>query len=289
MPPKRGNTTRSNGVARRGRASARGRAKGGRDHARVLSDITEESASQVQVQETPVQQAPKRATGGSKKRSFEDSAGEDSQIVTPARRETRAQAAKRSKQDHGIQTAPVSAVQEPDYGTNHINAAYQEPLHDFPTFNGDGLADSSLYTPSLNLLFFIHLSSLDTDADTEIMTLSLIELTLTAANWHTGLSGMVQPAACFLIASLLTRKQNLVEDVAASAEILGLGYGELVEGYRLLWERRDNMAVSVGGYAERLADLPEPTLLLALGEPEGVAWEDFTMDESFDERPEPER
>lgn len=227
--------------------------------------------------------------GDSKKRSFGDSAGDDSEIVTPARRETRAQAAKRSKRDHNIQTEPLSAVQEPNFGTNRINAAYQESLHDFSTFNGDVLVDSSLYTPSLNLLFFIHLSSLDTDADTERMTLSLIELTLTAANWHTGLSGMVQPVACFLIASLLTRKQNLVEDIAASVEIFGLGYGDLIEGYRLLWEWRDNMAASVGGYAERLADLPEPTLLLAFGESEGVAWNNPVVDESFDERPEPER
>lgn len=168
--------------------------------------------------------------GGSKKRSFEDSARDDSESVTPARRETRAQAAKRSKRDHDVQTEAVGAVQGPDLGTNQNKAAYQEPLQDFPTFNGDVLADSSLYTPSLNLLFFIHLSSLDTDADTERITLSLIELTLTAANWDTGLSGMVQPVACFLIASLLTRKQNQVEDITASVEIFwswvrGVGRG----------------------------------------------------------------
>jgi outer membrane lipoprotein-sorting protein len=54
----------------------------------------------------------------------------------------------------------------------------------------------------------------------------------------------VQPVACFLIASILTRKQNLIENVAASVEMFGLEYQQLVEGYRLLWERRENMRLN---------------------------------------------
>ena len=139
------------------------------------------------------------------------------------------------------------------------------------------------------MLFFGHLAELDTDPDTESIALNLINLTLADGNWHGGLSGLVQPVACFLVASLLTRKQNLVEDVAASAEIYGLEYQQLVEGYRLLWEWRENMSGEVGEYAERLTELPDPGLLLGqdgngamdAGAPE--------FDDETNDRPEPER
>ena len=143
--------------------------------------------------------------------------------------------------------------------------------------------------PSLNLLFFVHLAELDTDPDTESITLNLINLTLADSNWHGGLSGLVQPVACFLVASLLTRKQNLVEDVAVSAEMFGLEYNQLVQGYRLLWEWRDNMSGAVGEYAERLAELPDPGLLL---DQDGNGGNDAGVPEFEEEtnsRPEPER
>jgi hypothetical protein len=139
------------------------------------------------------------------------------------------------------------------------------------------------------LLFFVHLAELDTDADTESITLNLINLTLADSNWHGGLSGLVQPVACFLVASLLTRKQNLVEDVAASTEMFGLEYQPLVEGYRLLWEWRDNMSAVVGAYAERLAELPDSGLLLGESEFKGNDSRVPPFDEVTNDRPEPER
>lgn len=145
-----------------------------------------------------------------------------------------------------------------------------------------------VYIPSLSLLFFVHLAELDTDTDTESVTLNLINLTLTDSNWHGGLSGLVQPVACFLIASLLTRKQNLVEDVAASVEIFGLEYQQLVEGYRLLWEWRDNLSGVVGAYAERLVELPDPGLLLGHGEDGGNDSRVPEFDEEINDRPEPQ-
>lgn len=139
------------------------------------------------------------------------------------------------------------------------------------------------------MLFFVHLAELDTDADTESIFLNLINLTLADSNWHGGLSGLVQPVACFLIASLLTRKQNLVEDVAASTEMFGLEYQQLVEGYRLLWEWRDNMSAVVGDYAERLAELPDPGLLLGQSLYESNDAGAALLDEETNDRPEPER
>ena len=130
---------------------------------------------------------------------------------------------------------------------------------------------------------------MDTAADTESITLNLIDLTLFEANWHTGLSGLVQPVACFLVASLLTRRQNLIEDIAASVDMFGLEYEQLVDGYKLLWDWRQNMRPVVGEYAERLADLPDPALLLGQGEQGGAVEYDFQDFVGTDERPEPER
>jgi hypothetical protein len=80
-----------------------------------------------------------------------------------------------------------------------------------------------------------------------------------------------------------------VEDVAASTEMFGLEYQQLVEGYRLLWEWRDNMSAVVGDYAERLAELPDSRLLLGQSEYQGHDAGAPAFDEEINERPEPER
>jgi hypothetical protein len=285
MPPKRNATTRSTAPARRGRSSARGRGRGGKnstEHTRVLSDIIEESVAQLRTE----QQTPKgptsqqRPTPVSKKRAFED----DEQIVPPPKRETRAQAAKKAKHHHVVDEKVVSNQ------TSHTGLDQAAHVED-PETSAEPAASHipDVYISSLNLLFFVHLAELDTDSDTESITLNLINLTLADSNWHGGLSGLVQPVACFLIASLLTRKQNLVEDVAASVEMFGLDYQQLVEGYRLLWEWRDNMSGAVGAYAERLAELPDPGLLLGQGEYGSKDVSIHEFGEETNDRPEPER
>ena len=125
-----------------------------------------------------------------------------------------------------------------------------------------------------------------------------MKFTLEPENWHAGLSGMLQPAACFLVASLLTRRQNLVEDVVAAVEMFGIGYEELVKAYGLLWEWRANVVTAVGDYAGNVDGLPAPDLFLAGNEEvqedlhaEDVVEETWdTWDEvAEEERPEPER
>ena len=285
ISPKRNATTRSTAPARRGRSSARGRGRGGKnstEHTRVLSDITEESVAQLrteqQTRKGPTSQ--QRLTPVSKKRAFED----DGQIAAPAKRETRAQAAKKAKHHHVVDEKVVSNQ------TSHTGLD-QAALVEDPTTSAQPAAFRipDVYIPSLNLLFFVHLAELDTDSDTESITLNLINLTLADSNWHGGLSGLVQPVACFLIASLLTRKQNLVEDVAASVEMFGLDYQQLVEGYRLLWKWRDNMSSAVGVYVERLAELLEPGLLLGMNGYEGDYTRIHEFGEETNDGTEPER
>lgn len=296
MAPKKSISARSNGPARRGRSSTRGRGRGGKnhpEHARVLSDITEESASQIQTES--VSKQPKiqdRTVRGSKKRSLE----EEDHVVTPAKRETRAQTAKRIKQNHPVDEEPVpvdtsiSGIQQQDQKQTQSPVAddFPKPVSEAPLERPASHIPES-YIPSLNLLFFVQLAGLDADADTETITLNLINLTLAPENWHLGLSGLVQPVACFLVASLLTRKQNLVEDIAASVQMFGLEYQQLVEGYRLLWEWRENMSEAVGVYAERLAELPEPELLLGQVEYDLNSVSGYEVEEDVSERPEPER
>lgn len=292
MAPKRSVAARPTGPARRGRSSARGgRGRGGHnntEHTRVLSDITEESVTQLQTErQVPTQpRSQQRAIPNSRKRAFQD---EEPGAAT-AKRETRAQAAKKAKQHHVVDEEPLPAAANEVRSQDQTGSAFgKQAVISDSSQEPSASHIPDVYAPSLNLLFFVHLAELDTDADTESITLNLINLTLADSNWHEGLSGLVQPVACFLVASLLTRKQNLVEDVAASTEMFGLEYQQLVEGYRLLWEWRDNMSAVVGSYAERLAELPDPGLLLGESEYKGDDPGATPLDEETNDRPEPER
>jgi hypothetical protein len=239
----------------------------------------------VQAHSAPEKLAPNAR--GSRKRTFAESAGDQDSTSSSAKRETRASTAKRLKLD------AKSAIEQPHQNETQQPAqeTAQEARQDHipPTATADTSDASQRYTPSLELLFFVHLGDLDTDADTESITLNLIVLTLAQDNWHPGLSGLVQPVACFLIASILTRKQNLIEKVAASVEMFGLEYEQLVEGYRLLWGWRENMGEAVGVYAERLAELPEPGLLLGKGVHGNGYVGGYEAEAELDARPEPER
>jgi hypothetical protein len=251
----------------------------------LLSDINEGSMSKAQAQCAPEKLEPNAR--GSKKRTFAESAGDQDSTSSPIKWETRASTAKRMRLDAkpAIEQPRQNETQQPAQET--AQAVQQDQIP--PTAIADTFDASPQYTPSLELLFFVHLGDLDTDADTESITLNLVDLTLAQDNWHPGLSGLVQPVACFLIASILTRKQSLIENVAASVEMFGLEYEQLVEGYRLLWEWKENMSEAVGIYAERLAELPDPGLLLGQGmhEDNYVGWHEAEAE--LDARPEPER
>ena len=71
--------------------------------------------------------------------------------------------------------------------------------------------------------------------------------------------------------------------------MFGLEYQQLVDGYRLLWEWRDNMSAVVRTYAESLAELPNPELLLGESEHKGSDAGAPSFDEETNDRPEPER
>jgi len=276
MPPKRSTTARSSGTTKRGHANAGRRSKGVKEHVRVLSDISEEStAQQPSAKDVDLSQ---RITRSSKKRSFQDSAadGEERDSTEPS---------ERSKQDYG--SMPEHANIEHSQTQDRDQIVHQEIHQNAPAASTSPL--SPPYSPSINLLFFVQLASLDTDDDTERLTLDLIKLTLADMNWHPGLSGMVQPVACFLVASILTRRQNLVEDIASGIETFGVGFEELVEGYALLWEWRANLREAVGAYAERLDDLPEPSLMIAPDNYDKTETDGYEQRGDEDDRPEPER
>ena len=275
MPPKRSTITRPNGTARRSRANAGGRSKGAKEHVRVLSDISEESTAQrLPAKDLGLGQ---RITRNSKKRSFQDFADEGDEREST-------QPSKRSKQEYD--SKPEHASSQQSQSQNQDRVVHQAIYQDAPTASTSSL--SPPYSPSVSLLFFIQLASLDTDDDTERIALNLIKLTLTEMNWHPGLSGMVQPVSCFLVASILTRKQNLVEHIASSIDVFGLGFQELVEGYTLLWEWRENMTDAVGAYAERLDDLPDPSLMIAPDHYVQVEANGYEQGGDEGDRPEPE-
>jgi hypothetical protein len=282
MPPKRNTTARPSGTAKRGRANAGRRSKSVKDHVRVLSDISEESISQrPAAKEIEATDLSQRITRSSKKRSFQEftDVGDEGNSTQPARKN------KQERNPTLEQATQQSTVQSQDQGRILQQVVYQ----DTPAAGISSSSSSPPYSPSLNLLFFVQLASLDTDDDTERLTLNLIKLTLADMNWHPGLSGMVQPVACFLAASMLTRKQNLVEDIASSIETFWVGFEELMEGYALLWKWRANMRDAVGFYAERLDALPEPSSMIAQGYHDQNETDGYEQDGEMDERPEPER
>ena len=277
MPPKRSTTSRPSGTAKRSRANAGGRSKGAKEHVRVLSDISEEStALRPAAKDLELSQ---RITRNSKKRSFQDFADEGDEREST-------QPSKRSKQGYDPTPQPTIIQQ---HTQSQDQVVHQAIYHHQDALTASTSSLSPPYSPSVNLLFFIQLASLDIDDDTERITLNLIKLTLADMNWHPGLSGMVQPVSCFLVASILTRKQNLVEHTASSIDVFGLGFQELVEGYTLLWEWRENMRDAVGAYAERLDDLPDPSLMIAPDNYDQVETNGYEQGGGEDDRPEPER
>jgi hypothetical protein len=276
MLPKRSTTARPSGTAKGGRANAGGRSKRAKEHVRVLSDISEESTAQRPAPKDLV--LSQRTTRSSKKRSFRDFADEGDGIDSTEPR-------KRSKQEYNFTPEHANTQQSQTQAQDQV--IHQAIYQNAPTGGTSPL--SPPYSPSVNLLFFIQLASLDTDDDTERITPDLIKLTLADMNWHPGLSGMVQPVSCFLVASILTRKQNLVEHIASAVNDFGLGFDELVEGYKLLWEWRENMRDAVGDYAEMLDDLPDPSLMLAPDHYDQVEADGYKQEGDDGDRPEPER
>ena len=230
----------------------------------------------------PPPAGPKR--NASKKRSFEEAQIEpdSNDVAVIDQRHTRNSAAKRARNGHDFMPTDETV----------------RPSSDDPA----AAESTAPCVPTPALLYFITLGNLDTSPSTENLTLGLVKLTLKPENWHTGLSGMLQPAACFLVASLLTRQQNLVEDVVASVEMFGISYEELVKAYGLLCEWRQNVIEYVGEFAGNVDGLPGPEMFLAGGEvqeeeedaqaeyvAEEEAWDTYDEQVEEEDRPEPDR
>ena len=202
------------------------------------------------------------STAGPKRSARQKRSAGDAQLDEPTlvrdsndQRETRSKTVKRTK-----------IVREP------------APTHNAGTLVPSTAEDEGVsppYGPSLALLYFVTMGDLDTSAETESIAVSLIDLTLQREILHQGLSGMLQPAACFLVASLLTRRQNLVEDIANAVTGFGITYEKLVKGYDLLWQWRDNIVGVAGEFAQNVYELPALDLFLA----QSVSQQDPPADE----------
>ena len=133
-------------------------------------------------------------------------------------------------------------------------------------------------------LGFVSLANLDTDEDTNTITLNFMDHFLfSTENWIPELSYCTLHAACFFAASLITGKNNTAEQVASSlgpdsafiqwmasplaeddesaaeiANLISVDVSDLWSGYALLYERRDQLSALVGQYATDFANLPSP-------------------------------
>ncbi|KAF7187437.1 hypothetical protein HII31_11326 [Pseudocercospora fuligena] len=138
-------------------------------------------------------------------------------------------------------------------------------------------------------LAFIDHGLLETDADTEIISLNLIDHIIKEENWNPALSMNKLSAACFLFASRVTGKKNAAGDIALSfdrdaekyasallatinqsrmatdytvririAQALKMSAEDIEYGYRILWEQRSELRELVGQYASDMDWLPMP-------------------------------
>ncbi|KXT18886.1 hypothetical protein AC579_3529 [Pseudocercospora musae] len=138
-------------------------------------------------------------------------------------------------------------------------------------------------------LAFIDHGLLETDADTEIISLNLIDHIIKEENWNPALSMNKLSAACFLFASRVTGKKNAAGDIALSfdrdaekyasallatinqsrmatdytvririAQALKMSAEDIEYGYGILWEQRSELRELVGQYASDMEWLPMP-------------------------------
>ncbi|KXT04321.1 hypothetical protein AC578_7974 [Pseudocercospora eumusae] len=138
-------------------------------------------------------------------------------------------------------------------------------------------------------LAFIDHGLLETDADTEIISLNLIDHIIKEENWNPALSMNKLSAACFLFASRVTGKKNAAADIALSfdrdaekyasallatinqsrmatdytvririAQALKMNAEDIEYGYGILWEQRSELRELVGQYASDMDWLPMP-------------------------------
>ena len=190
----------------------------------------------------------------------------------------------------------------------HSSPRKQGPdVHDLPGL--EKLHDTIRTKASLSScsdlsLYFVSVANLDTDEDTNIIALNLMDYFLfSEENWIPELSYCHLHGACFMMASLITGKSNTAEQIAASlssesefvrsmasplaeddgsvasiARILGIDTSDVDRGYRILFERRDQLAGLTGNYSDRVANLPESVSQVVDQEKDAAVIEEVDFD-----------
>ncbi|KAK3686884.1 hypothetical protein LTR37_019368 [Vermiconidia calcicola] len=152
-------------------------------------------------------------------------------------------------------------------------------------------------------LEFVAQAGLETDDDTNTIALNLMDYFLfSEANWLPELSYCRLHAACFLLASLVTGKNNTAEDIAGSLgpdstfvramsaplaedddaaaaiqEVISVNVDDVNVAYGLLHQRREQLAQLMGQYANRIGDLLSPHSSAEKDEPAAVEEENFDI------------
>lgn len=143
-------------------------------------------------------------------------------------------------------------------------------------------------------LSFVEHAGLETDEDTTIIALNLMDFFLVDENWLPELSYCKLHAASFFMASRITEKENTAEHVADSLgpdsaivqfiahalsngddesaaairDMISVTISNVEEGYALLYERKETFAGLIGQYAACLETLPLPrSSMTSLEEP----------------------
>lgn len=159
----------------------------------------------------------------------------------------------------------------------------------------------SIHACSELSLAFVTEAGLETDDYTNTITLNLMDHFLfSEANWAPELSYCNLHAACFYFASIVTNKNNTVEEIAKSlgpesafvqlmaspladdedaaaaiCEAISVGIADVERGYDLLHERRKELTSLVGEYASALDRLPLRNSLLSVGQANSEEDEDL--------------
>lgn len=143
---------------------------------------------------------------------------------------------------------------------------------------------NDLWESTTASLAFVYQFGLDTDQDTETIALNLIDHIIKPEIWNPDLSWNVLSATCFFFASQITEKRNSADRIAAAcrvdpqvvaamagaqafydpgvkqrlAQALAVSAHDVKRGYKILYDQKDSLMEFVGGYADKLAELPHP-------------------------------
>lgn len=170
----------------------------------------------------------------------------------------------------------------PSQDVHHRSARQEQPkaVAEVPALKVERIFNGIWESGPASFAFATH-GNLDHNEDTIILSLNILDHIIRPENWNPELSNNKLSASCFFFASRLTQKKVTASQVAGSIwvhpsmvadmsqategplydrmlESLTVSAEQVVQGYEILYEKRENLKDLLGVYGENLDKLPSP-------------------------------